>query len=116
MAIELGDIEEKGRVLHTIGMAYKRLNKPGDALRYYQEALGLRRGIGQKNGIAQTLAEVAEVHRRLGQPAEGKNGAARRGGGRRAGGPGRNSRHWRSTATVAYRGLPHGGAFGPFSD
>jgi len=70
LAIELGDIEEKGRVLHTIGMAYKRLNKPGDALRYYQEALGLRRGIGQKNGVAQTLAEVAEVHRRLGQPAE----------------------------------------------
>ncbi|RPJ72854.1 MAG: tetratricopeptide repeat protein, partial [Acidobacteria bacterium] len=70
LAIELGDTEEKGRVLHTIGIAYKRLNKPGDALRYYQEALGLRRGIGQKNGIAATLSEVAEVQRRLGQPAE----------------------------------------------
>jgi tetratricopeptide (TPR) repeat protein len=70
LAIELGDIEQKARVLHTIGIAYKRLNKPDDALRYYQEALAIRRGIGQNNGIAATLSEVADVQKTLGHPAE----------------------------------------------
>ncbi len=70
LSIETGDTEEKGRVLHTIGVAYKRLNKPEDALRYYREAMEIRRGIGQKNGIAATLSELADVQKTLGRPAE----------------------------------------------
>ncbi len=70
LSIEMGDAEEKGRILHTIGVAYKRLNKPDEALRYYQEAIAIRRGIGQRNGIAATLSEVADVQRTLGRPAE----------------------------------------------
>jgi tetratricopeptide (TPR) repeat protein len=70
LSIELADTEEKGRILHAIGVAYKRLNKPEDALRYYQEALQIRRSIGQKNGIASSLTEVADVQKTLGRPAE----------------------------------------------
>ena len=70
LSIEMSDTEEKGRILHTIGVAYKRLNKPEDALRYYREAMDIRRGIGQKNGIAATLSELADVQRTLGRPAE----------------------------------------------
>ena len=70
LSIELNATEEKGRVLHAIGVAYKRLNKPEEALRYYQEALAIRRGIGQKNGVASTLTEMADMQKTLGRPAE----------------------------------------------
>jgi eukaryotic-like serine/threonine-protein kinase len=66
LAIQLEQDEEKADVLHAIGTAYKSLDKPSDAQRYYQESLEIRRRIGQKRGIAVTLGQMAQVQERLG--------------------------------------------------
>jgi tetratricopeptide (TPR) repeat protein len=46
LAIQLDNDEERGRILQGIGLTYQRLNKPDEALRYYQEALDVRRRLG----------------------------------------------------------------------
>jgi serine/threonine protein kinase/tetratricopeptide (TPR) repeat protein len=66
LAIQLEHDEEKADVLHAIGVAYRQLDKPNDALRSYQESLEIKRRIGQKRGIAVTLGEMAQVQDRLG--------------------------------------------------
>jgi tetratricopeptide (TPR) repeat protein/tRNA A-37 threonylcarbamoyl transferase component Bud32 len=66
LAIQLENDEQKADVLHAIGAAYKFLDKPNDALRYYQESLDIKRRIGQKRGIAVTLGEIAQIRERLG--------------------------------------------------
>jgi eukaryotic-like serine/threonine-protein kinase len=66
LSIELENEEEKATVLHAMGVAYKRLNKPHDALRNYRESLEIKRHLGQKRGIAVTLDEMAQVQNRLG--------------------------------------------------
>ncbi len=70
LAIQLENDEQKGRILQAIGIAYKRLNKPGEALRYFQEALTVQRRLGQKRGIAASVSEIAEAQRILGRSRE----------------------------------------------
>jgi tetratricopeptide (TPR) repeat protein len=66
LSIQLENDEQKADVLHAIGAAYKNLDKPNEALRYYQESLEIKRRIGQKRGIAVTIGEIARVQKRLG--------------------------------------------------
>ena len=66
-SIQLENEERKATVLNAIGIAYKRLNKPYDALRNYQESLEIKRRLGQeKREIAVTLAEMAQIQNVLG--------------------------------------------------
>ena len=73
-AIQLENEEQRADLLNAIGVAYKRLNKPDEALRHYQESLVIKRRIGQKRGIA--------VHARRGRPGAKSSGAVRRGAGK----------------------------------
>ena len=51
----------------THGVAYEMLNKPDEALRNLQEALAIRRRIGQKRGMAVSLNEMAKAQALLGK-------------------------------------------------
>jgi len=68
LAVELNNDELRSRVLYETGLAYRLLNKPDEAFRNYQESLAIRRRLGQKAGIAQTLAEIGEVENTQGKP------------------------------------------------
>jgi tetratricopeptide (TPR) repeat protein len=68
LAVQLGNDEEKAKVLQGIGISYGLLNKLDDALRSYQESLAVNRRLGQKNGMAANLAEIAQIQRTLGKP------------------------------------------------
>jgi eukaryotic-like serine/threonine-protein kinase len=68
LSIQLGNDEERSTSLHSIGVAYRMLNKPEDALRNFQEALAIRRRTGEKRGIALSLNEMARVEVSLGKP------------------------------------------------
>jgi serine/threonine protein kinase/Tfp pilus assembly protein PilF len=68
LSIELGNDEKKALILHAIGVAYKLMNKPEDALRNYQESLAIQRRLGQKRGAAVSLNEMAQVYSLLGKP------------------------------------------------
>ena len=48
-------------MLQAIGVAYKRMGQPAEALKQYQESLAIKRQIGQKRGMAISLSEIAQI-------------------------------------------------------
>jgi eukaryotic-like serine/threonine-protein kinase len=68
LSVQVGNDEERGTSLHLLGVAYRMLNKPEEALRNFQEALAIRRRTGDKRGIAYSLNEMAVVEATLGKP------------------------------------------------
>jgi tetratricopeptide (TPR) repeat protein len=53
--------EQKGLILLAMGLAYRLLNKPNEALRDYQESLDINTRIGQKRAMASALSSIAQV-------------------------------------------------------
>ena len=68
LSIQLENDEKKALILQAIGIAYRLMNKPEDALRNYQESLATQRRLGQKRGVAASLSEMAQVYSVLGKP------------------------------------------------
>ena len=66
LAIQFDNQEQKGAILHALGVAYQHLNKPEDALRNFNQAMEVRRKIGDQRGIAATLGHLAEVQDAMG--------------------------------------------------
>jgi serine/threonine protein kinase/tetratricopeptide (TPR) repeat protein len=66
LAVQLDNQEQKANSLHLIGLAYWRMDKPEEALRYYQEELPIWRGLGQKRGVALSFNEMAKVQAQVG--------------------------------------------------
>jgi serine/threonine protein kinase/tetratricopeptide (TPR) repeat protein len=67
LAIQVDNQEQKGTILHLLGIAYSSLNKPDDALQNYKQALEIRRSLGQKKGIADSLSMMAQIYVGLGK-------------------------------------------------
>jgi eukaryotic-like serine/threonine-protein kinase len=67
LAIQVDNQEQKGTILHALGIAYSHLNKPDDALQNYKQALEIRQRLGQKKGIADGLSMIAETYDGLGK-------------------------------------------------
>jgi tetratricopeptide (TPR) repeat protein len=57
-------------VLQAIGVAYKRMGQPADALKQYQESLAIKREIQDKRGMAASLSEIAQIQEQSGNPQE----------------------------------------------
>jgi tetratricopeptide (TPR) repeat protein/predicted Ser/Thr protein kinase len=68
LSVQLGNDEKKALILQAIGIAYKLMNKPEEALKNYQESLEIQRRLGQKRGMAVSLDEMAQVYSLLGNP------------------------------------------------
>ncbi len=66
LSVQFDNQEQKANTLHAIGVAYFKMNKPQEALRNYQEELGIWRQLGQKRGLGLGLNEVAKVQALLG--------------------------------------------------
>jgi tetratricopeptide (TPR) repeat protein len=70
LAIQFENEEARATILNAIGIAYKRLNRPADALQYYEQSIAIKKRLGQNGGIAATLSEIAQIQQRLGKPDE----------------------------------------------
>jgi tetratricopeptide (TPR) repeat protein/predicted Ser/Thr protein kinase len=66
LSVQLDNQEQKSTSLHLMGVAYGMLNKPDEALRDYQEALIIRRHIGQRRLISSSLNGIAIIEALLG--------------------------------------------------
>jgi serine/threonine protein kinase/tetratricopeptide (TPR) repeat protein len=53
--------EEKALVLHIVGVAYRKLGKPEEAMRNYQESLAIMRHLGEKSAMARSLNEMGQL-------------------------------------------------------
>jgi serine/threonine protein kinase/Tfp pilus assembly protein PilF len=71
LAIQTDNQESKALVLLAIGISYRLLNKPADALHNYEDSIAINDRIGQKRGVAAALAEMAQV-----QASSGNNDGA----------------------------------------
>ena len=68
LAVRFDNQEQKALILLAMGIAYRGLNKPDEALRDYQQSLEINRQLGQKRGVAANLLEMAQVQTTLGKP------------------------------------------------
>jgi tetratricopeptide (TPR) repeat protein/predicted Ser/Thr protein kinase len=68
ITIQTNNLEMKALVELAIGITYRLLNKPEDALRNYQDSIAINEKLGQKRGIAAALAEMAQVQSSSGDP------------------------------------------------
>ncbi|MFZ0801039.1 MAG: tetratricopeptide repeat protein [Terriglobales bacterium] len=68
MAVEFGNDEEKAQILQAMGIAYSDLTKWDDALRSFQDSLAIKRRLGLKKGIADSLESIAQTEEPLGKP------------------------------------------------
>ncbi|HYG99808.1 MAG TPA: tetratricopeptide repeat protein [Terriglobales bacterium] len=62
--------EQRASALQAIGVAYRSMNKPQDALRYFHESLEVKRRLSDQRGIASSLHATAQVQNDLGKSAE----------------------------------------------
>ncbi|HZQ95456.1 MAG TPA: tetratricopeptide repeat protein, partial [Candidatus Sulfotelmatobacter sp.] len=67
LAVQVDNQEQKALILLAMGIAYRLLNKPEEALRNYQQSLEINRQLGQKRGVAANLNEIAQVQSTLGK-------------------------------------------------
>ena len=68
LAVQLDNQEQKALVLQALGIAYARLNKPDEALRNYEQSMEIKKRLGQKKGVADSLNMIAEAYDVLGKP------------------------------------------------
>lgn len=68
LAVQLDNQEAKAAILQAKGVAYRLMNRPQDALRNYEDSMGIKRAIGDRRGIAVSLNEMATAYAMLGQP------------------------------------------------
>ncbi len=61
LTIQTSNVEMKALVELCIGISYRLLGKPDDAMRNYQDSVAVNEKIGQKRGVAAALAEMAIV-------------------------------------------------------
>jgi tetratricopeptide (TPR) repeat protein/predicted Ser/Thr protein kinase len=62
----LDNQEVKAAILQAMGIAYRMLNKPGEALKNYQDSLAIKKQIGDKRGAGASLEEIAQVQDTMG--------------------------------------------------
>lgn len=70
LAIEFSDEEELAKILQAFGVAYFSVNRLQEALQSYQNSLAIKRRLGLKKGVADSLQAIAQTENGLGKTTE----------------------------------------------
>lgn len=68
LAIELDNPEQKALILQALGIAYRKMNKPEDAIKSLQDSMEITRKLGMKRLLANSFAELAQNQITIGKP------------------------------------------------
>ena len=68
MAIEVGDDAERAQIAQALGVAYYSIPRYDEALKSIQESLDIKRRLGLKKGIAESLDMMASIQDLTGKP------------------------------------------------
>jgi eukaryotic-like serine/threonine-protein kinase len=68
LAIQFDNQEQKALILQALGISYREMNKPQEALKNYQDSMEISRRLGLKRLLANSLSETAQVQITLGKP------------------------------------------------
>jgi tetratricopeptide (TPR) repeat protein/predicted Ser/Thr protein kinase len=68
LAIQVDNQEQRALILHAIGLSYRIMNKPDEAMHNYQDAMDINRRLGLKRNLAINFVEMAQVQNMMGKP------------------------------------------------
>ena len=67
-AVQVDNQEQKSLILLAMGVSYRLLNKPDEAMRNYQQSMEISKRLGLKRILANGHSEMAQVQTTLGKP------------------------------------------------
>ncbi len=67
LSVQVDNQEQKALILQAMGISYRMLNKPDEAMRNYQESMDINRRLGLKRLLAANLNEMALVQSGMGK-------------------------------------------------
>jgi tetratricopeptide (TPR) repeat protein/predicted Ser/Thr protein kinase/TolB-like protein len=68
LAVQVDNQEQKALILLAMGISYRLMNKPEEAIRNYQQSMEITHRLGLKRTLAGSLSEMAQVQNTLGKP------------------------------------------------
>jgi len=67
LAVQADNQEQKALILQSLGICYRLMNKPEEAMKSIQDSMGITRKLGMKRLLAANLAELATNQTTLGK-------------------------------------------------
>jgi eukaryotic-like serine/threonine-protein kinase len=67
-AIQTDNLEQKALILQALGISYRQMNKPQEAMKNYLDSMQISKQLGLKRLEANNLSELAQVQITLGKP------------------------------------------------
>jgi len=68
LAVQVDNPEQKALILQALGITYRLLDKPDEAIRNIQDSMVITRQLGMKRLLANSLSELAQDQITLGKP------------------------------------------------
>jgi eukaryotic-like serine/threonine-protein kinase len=68
LAVETSNSEQKALILQALGISYRRMNKPEDAIKSIQDSMEITRKLGMKRLLANSFSELAQDQITIGKP------------------------------------------------
>ena len=68
LAIAVDNQEQKSLILHALGVTYRLMNKPDEAMRNYQQSMEIDKSLGLKRSLAINYVEMGTVQNMIGKP------------------------------------------------
>ena len=68
LAVQVDNPEQKALILQALGISYREMDKPDEAIRNIQDSMEISRKLGMKRLLANSLSELAQDQITLGKP------------------------------------------------
>jgi serine/threonine protein kinase/tetratricopeptide (TPR) repeat protein len=67
-AVEYDNQEQKALILQALGISYRHMNKPDEAMKNFDDSMAISRKLGLKRLLANSLSETAQIQIATGKP------------------------------------------------
>jgi eukaryotic-like serine/threonine-protein kinase len=67
-AVQYDNQEQKALILQALGISYRQMNKPEEAMKNFQDSMEISRKLGLKRLLANSFSEVAQIQITMGKP------------------------------------------------
>lgn len=68
LAVQVDNPEQKALILQALGISYRQMDKPDEAIRNIQDSMEITKKLGMKRLLANSLSELAQDQITLGKP------------------------------------------------
>jgi eukaryotic-like serine/threonine-protein kinase len=68
LAVQVDNPEQKAQLLQALGIAYRLMNKPDEAIKNFKDSMDINRALGSKRLLANNLEQMGQAQDSLGKP------------------------------------------------